>query len=190
MLHKVEAYRYRAATLVGGATELKSIRLLDITSFVSSAQNMIIKDVSLIYDLNAKYAFFEEENKLTVQIEFGLKSPDAKRIDAGNQGISVQAVYELTYKFKIEPPPPELREIFFESFASIGAVYVLWPFWRELVSSLTQRLGVDPIILPVIQFKPDEKTAETPQRPNKKRAAKNKQAEPRVIAKRRRKDQD
>jgi hypothetical protein len=177
--------------MVGGATELISIRLLDITSFVSGTQNLIVENDSMIYDLNAESSFFEKESKLVIQIKFGLKSPDAKRIGAGNQGISVQAAYELTYKFKIEPPPPELREILFESFANIGAVYVLWPFWRELVFSLTQRFGINAIVLPLIQFQPDsEKIAEAPQRLKKKQTAKSRETEPIGIAKRKRKDQN
>jgi hypothetical protein len=176
LVHRVDPDRYRAATLVGRATELESLRLAEVHSFSATGQNSAIENDSLIFDVNGEYSFIEKENKLIVRINCGLNPPKPKRTNKKNQGFGIQAVYELAYRFtKVGPPPPELRNLFFESFANIGAVYVLWPFWRELVFSFTQRFGIDPIILPTIQFQPDAEKKAIPKKTLKQTSAKNKQ---------------
>lgn len=169
MLHKVDSERFRAASVVGGATELQTIRLLKLDSFVGNMDGSGVQDGTLVYDLSANHSFVEEQRKLIVQIKFGLKSLGAKQTSAGSRGICVKATYESTYEFKVDPPPPDSRDFFFEGFAIVSGVHHLWPFWRELVFSLTQKFGIEPIVLPLIKFQPETKEiAEAPKKPKKK----------------------
>jgi hypothetical protein len=164
--------RLRAASTVGRATELQAIRLLKIDSFVGGASELAIQSDTLVYEWVARYNFVEEGSRLMVQIELGLKSLGAKQSKAGDQGVGIRATYELAYEFKCPPPPHDLRDFFFEGFANISAVHHVWPFWRELVFSLSQRFGIDAIVLPLIKFQPEAaEAAETPKKPKKKAAA-------------------
>jgi len=169
MLHKVDPKRFHAASVVSGATELQTIRLLKLNSFVGDVHDSTVQGDTLVFGWDAKYSFVEEQRRLIIKAEFRLKSPDAKQTDAGSQGIEVQATYESTYEFKVDPPPPELRDFFFDGFASVSAIHHLWPFWRELVFSLVQKFGIEPIVLPMIKFLPDAVEAtEASKKPPKK----------------------
>jgi len=163
---------FKAASAVGRVTELQTIRLLKLDSFVGDLHDQTNQDGTLAHNLSAKHFFAEEQGMLIVQIEFDLKFQDSKLASTGSQGIGIRATYELTYdlthEFSDDPPPPQLRDFLFRSFAGVSAVHHLWPYWRELVYSLTQRFGVDPIVLPLIKFE-SETTEGTPlQKPPKK----------------------
>ena len=156
---------------------MQTIRLLSLDSFIGDAPSSVLHDDALVYDLGTKHSFAEDQKRLTVQVGFGLKSQDAKQTKAGNRGFCVRATYEATYDFKTDPPPPEMRDFFFEGFAGISAVHHLWPFWRELIHSLTQRFGMDPIAMPLIKFVPETKpgakeVTRTPQKPAKQLSSK------------------
>lgn len=45
-----------------------------------------------------------------------------------------------------------------EEFASLQAVLLLWPYARELISALSVRMGLPPLLLPVLQIPIPAKT--------------------------------
>jgi len=159
MLLKVDPKKFAAASAVSGATELEKIRLLTLNSCFRDIPESAIQQNSIAYGWDTKHSFAEDQKRLTILVKFALRSTDTAQTDATNPVIDIQATYESTYEFKIDPPPTDSRDIFFEGFASVGTVQHLWPFFRELVFSLTQKFGIEPEILPLIKFLPDTKDA-------------------------------
>jgi len=155
MLHKVDPKKFAAASAVSGATELEKIRLLTLNSCFRNIPESAIQQNSIAYGWDTKHSFAEDQNRLMIQVKFTLRSTNTAKTDATNPVIDIQATYETTYEFKIDPPPPDQRDFFFEGFAFVSAVFHLWPYWRELVFSLYQKFGIEPEILPLIKFLPD-----------------------------------
>ena len=46
----------------------------------------------------------------------------------------------------------ELGPELWEKFAQFQAVFLFWPYVRELISSITNRMGLPPFILPLLQI--------------------------------------
>lgn len=64
--------------------------------------------------------------------------------------LSTEADFELRYRIPASKGPfadPEL-----ESFAEVNGLLHVWPYWRELVSSMASRAGLTPVTLPVLRF--------------------------------------
>ena len=159
MLHKVDPKKFVAASAVSGAAELEKIRLLALNSCFRDIPESAIQQNSIAYGWDTKHIFAEDQNRLTIQVEFTLRSTDTAQTDVTNPTIEIQATYESAYELKVDPPPLDLRDSFFEGFASVGAVQHLWPFWRELVILLTQKFGIEAIVLPLIKFLPNSEEA-------------------------------
>lgn len=66
--------------------------------------------------------------------------------------------YLLQYKLNGEEPPSEKDII---EFSAVNGSYHAWPFVRELIFSLTARMGFAPFTLPVLSFHPKAKPRET-----------------------------
>lgn len=58
---------------------------------------------------------------------------------------SFHLVYELPSELK-----PDRSEIL--AFAQTNAVYNAWPYWREFVQSMTSRMNVPPLTLPLLRI--------------------------------------
>lgn len=153
MLLEVPKPRFDAASRVGGVVELEGILLKETHSFAASELGTISME-SLVHDLNSSYQYMEETNAIRVLVKLGTRSEDADLESEEKLGFSIQARFELLYKLKIDPPPAEVRDFFFESFSSITAVFNVWPYWRELNDSVSRRLGLPHIAIPLIKFVP------------------------------------
>lgn len=60
----------------------------------------------------------------------------------------IEAVFRVVYRIKKEPFEIEPGQI--EQFGRLVACANVWPFWRELVQSITSRMNLPPLTLPLI----------------------------------------
>ncbi len=82
---------------------------------------------------------------MSLSIPFSLKAYDGE--EAATQPPDV----EITCRFVVLYRVPSFDGITNDSlhaFARTSGVFSVWPYWRELVQSLSLRLSVPPIILP------------------------------------------
>jgi preprotein translocase subunit SecB len=63
--------------------------------------------------------------------------------------LSISAAYRATYSVASESPAIKDEEI--GAFAEFNVPYNVWPYWRELVQSLTVRMGLPPLTLPLLK---------------------------------------
>jgi len=94
------------------------------------------------------------ELAVTVDFKFHVQRQDE---DAPSDVILLEAGYLLVYALN---PEAELEEECFDQFAEVNGPYNAWPYWRELVQSVTGRLGLPGFVLPV--FRPAKKELEAP----------------------------
>jgi preprotein translocase subunit SecB len=59
-----------------------------------------------------------------------------------------------------------------EVFCSMNSLYNVWSFWREYIQNICNRMGIPPVTLPLLKFKPrkpKEKDQEQPKEPTDKK---------------------
>lgn len=79
---------------------------------------------------------------------------DVRVVHEGSQRkpfVQVRGVFELRYNLNsgIKADRANLA-----SFARVNSVFNAWPYFRELVQSMTVRMGLPPIYLPLFKFMP------------------------------------
>lgn len=62
--------------------------------------------------------------------------------------VDIEAMFELTYSLQ-ETDGISERDL--EHFAFLNATFNAWPYWRELVQSLTVKAGLPPLVVPVFR---------------------------------------
>lgn len=63
--------------------------------------------------------------------------------------LSLLAAFDLLYDL---PKAKDFAAADLSRFANVNGVYNAWPYWRELVQSITVRMGLPPIVLPVFRI--------------------------------------
>jgi hypothetical protein len=62
---------------------------------------------------------------------------------------SLAATYVLAYTLK---EPAEITPLAVQAFAELNGPYNAWPYWRELVHTVTGRVGLATIVIPVFKL--------------------------------------
>jgi hypothetical protein len=126
---------------------LKHIRLLDLTSHLEIHGGKVPVQASIQYSLGVGAS---ADGNVHVNASLDL---DGRPVEEGENSsvvkisISYQLVYEIIDGSKVED--------FSEHGAVIGTagMFVVWPYIRELVQSLTARMSIPPLILPTFSVK-------------------------------------
>ena len=172
MLLKVPKDRLSSASRVGHVVDLDSISIVEGHFFTASKPESISTD-SLVFEMKPTHFFDEKNKKISVRVNLGIKSKDAANSKSVRVGFEIRATFDLLYSLKVEPPPKDARDFFFESFASLSSLHHVWPYWREFVDSSIRRMGLPYFQTPLIQFKqedvaPKEKPKKTIAKPPSK----------------------
>lgn len=87
--------------------------------------------------------------------------------------VLIEATFLLTYAITNEGPTKSEAE----AFASATATYNVWPYWREFVQSMTTRMGLPGITIPIFHLysivegnKTSESSKSSPSRKKSKRS--------------------
>jgi hypothetical protein len=94
---------------------------------------------------------------IMVQISFSLVGADAEKGD----GLRVEAMFGLMY---LTRSPDAVSPEVLAAFSQTVGVQNVWPYWREFVQSMTGRMGLPPLRMPLLNpaqltFTPDQKPA-------------------------------
>jgi preprotein translocase subunit SecB len=85
------------------------------------------------------------ELAVTVEFKFHVQG---KGEEAPDEILSLEASYLLTYSLN---PAATIEESCFGHFAEVNGPYNAWPYWRELVQSVTGRVGLPGFVVPVFR---------------------------------------
>jgi|SRR5665648_48136 len=96
---------------------------------------------SFSFNLSPNFTLTERtEDKLTATAEFNLEVEDGNNIEV----FSINAKFTLRYTFSKEV---ELNEEIEERFLKSNVPLNSWPYGRELISSLTTRMGYPSLVI-------------------------------------------
>lgn len=125
---------------------LHGLELLDIY-LQSCSCNLKVANLSLVKGLSAevkdKATYEVQDDSITVTHTFNLMG---KQEGAKDYLFKISAAFDVLYK-STEP----FNNDFFEVFKRTSLVLNTWPFFREFAQSLTQRMGIPPVTLPLVK---------------------------------------
>lgn len=77
---------------------------------------------------------------------------------ASKPTLSLNATYLALYEL---PSATQRDERALQYFAQLNGTYNIWPYWRELVQTVTGRVGLTSYVVPVLRLAPTELPEET-----------------------------
>jgi len=133
--HRIEPQEY---SRVLGTLELGEISI-DKGSFNITREHF---DGSLTLDIKDNCDFIETDDGIEVTVSYTLLG----KSNAKKTAIRIKADFLLTYA-----TPETITEDFFEVFQNVSLPFIIWPFFREYVYSITSRMYIPPLTLPQIR---------------------------------------
>ncbi|WP_267096226.1 hypothetical protein [Xanthomonas sacchari] len=107
-------------------------------------------DIDLQYRTSFRRRLRKDESSVAelavvVEFKFNVKSKDG---ESPADVISLEAGYLLVYILKDDSI---LEDECFKHFSEVNGPYNAWPYWRELVQSVTGRVGLPGFVVPVFR---------------------------------------
>ncbi len=123
---------------------LDKIELLDLNLIKTDAS--CDKSIVTGSKINVKTKFNSEykvlDENITVICNYNLKATTANNKTLLNINAKYEIVFNNTAGF---------NDDFFEIYSEISLPVILWPFFRELVYSISSRMNIHPLVLPMIK---------------------------------------
>jgi len=156
--------RIQAAQKLIAAAEIESIRLLEArVAHVAQIKRAAAEQLSVpqrrlaINVSRSGSAELEQKTAVHAIVRFTLEAREAGKKEA-KPAFRVAASFELVYKIPpdLDPSRQELR-----AFAETNAVFNAWPYWREFAQSMTARMNLPPLTLPLFRIAPRSSERQT-----------------------------
>jgi hypothetical protein len=144
------------AALVARQVQIRSVglRSAQLTSDVDPLTPP--EELRLDQKYRARYEMPEgKANQIHVYVDFQFTAFDSASEEGDAEVVRLESTYLLVYELEGSEDVPEDA---FEHFATLNGTYNAWPYWRELVQTVTGRVGLSPIVVPV--FRPTARTLE------------------------------
>ena len=110
---------------------------IDRESYLKASKNSLIEKIEI--SMNAKYknskGQFKIENDLKIVIKFKNK-----------QALKIETVFVLIFSSIIK-----MTDGYFEIYKDTSLPLNVWPFFREQVFSLTSKMNIPPLTLPLVK---------------------------------------
>lgn len=110
--------------------------------------------VDLSHQVKKSVVLLDTENRkqlLRIYISFGVKWKEEQYSDEVLSQIAVEYILEYALK-------KELSQDCVNEFALKNSMFHVWPYWREYLGSLCDRLNLPKITLPTVQLKHHSRT--------------------------------
>ncbi len=130
------------------AVQIEDIRLIEASVRTRIRSPEDVGEVELVIDTSASIKEHKKGSSFVV-----LATIDAKLLphkSPENAAISIKAAFELQYTL---PPKFSVSRRDLDTFARINGVFNAWPYWREFVESMTSRMHLPPLVLPVFRVR-------------------------------------
>jgi preprotein translocase subunit SecB len=115
---------------------INSINLVATNAIFDEAKGPLPDDADV--SVNHRYRVDSESNAIVVEIDFKMES---------GKCLAIMVTYQIEYRAK---SLEGLEDKHFKAFAQFNGMYNLWPYIREYVQSLVGKMGLPPIVLPVM----------------------------------------
>jgi preprotein translocase subunit SecB len=122
--------------------EVRDIRVTGLTCALKSLPESSQVAVTLGNKVEAAQL---EDNVLVVRVHYSIT---AKVQEAATDFMAMSVTFQLTYEGE---KLNEIDEEKWTSFADVNAVFNSWAYLRELVQSISSRMGIPPLMLPLLK---------------------------------------
>lgn len=134
------------AAQVAAVVQLKDIRLERCVCRCEASADNLPSEVAHTYSASQT---IDSECHLTARIAFNLAVSHGGS-DGATAPIQIEAVFVVLYGL---PKDHAFSESHAMAFADRNAVFNAWPYWREFVQSMTVRMGLPALTLPVFRIR-------------------------------------
>lgn len=146
-----------SAVKVADRVDLQSVKLLEC----DCRQQPISPKGKKAFDIEeaARFEINQEENIIGVFIQFALNAfGEGVEHKKENSFLNIRTTFLLLYKIN---SMEGLDDTAFRSFAELNGTYNAWPYWREFVQSITSRMELPTLTIPVFRISslPSKKVA-------------------------------
>ncbi|MDQ6768959.1 MAG: hypothetical protein M3Z54_03110 [Gemmatimonadota bacterium] len=136
------------AVAVAKGVEIQHVSLQAATLRTQIDPLELPEEVVLSQSHRTRYELPEKHpGKIFVTVEFdcnGAGGPPS----GDTQRLKLSAIYLLIYS---HPDLTSLPAESLEAFARLNGVYNAWPYWRELIQTVSGRIGLGPLVVPVFR---------------------------------------
>lgn len=128
---------------------MRDIRLVRISAALKAVpQPQSQTVVDLKHDVKTERA--NDGNVFVARVQFKLKVSTAEE---SGEFMGIDSVFQLWYEVD---EPETVNDDELAAFAEINAVHTAWPYLRELVHSVTGRMGLQPMTVPLLKIRREE----------------------------------
>ncbi len=123
---------------------LEGLELIDIVLSSIKAEikhDMLSEGMKISIKDSAEYELTEND-EFVVKDRYVLTAKNTKNKTA----LKIEAVYVLVFETKLK-----ITDDFFEIYKETSLPLNVWPFFRELVNSITGRMNIPPLTLPLLK---------------------------------------
>jgi preprotein translocase subunit SecB len=148
----------QAAKSIATTIEFVNIHLAELSCKVEGNPSALKpEETEIAIAQEAAYLFDEPTKTLAVRFAIHVtgtamvKKPKGKKaaVREPKNLVRIDPVFVLEYRLNGDVPPENERDLRFGAFARLNGTLNAWPFARETVASLFQRMGLPPFHLPV-----------------------------------------
>ena len=118
--------------------ELQSLYLKKLDSFISHDQ--ISEGMSIVIKDNSTFSNTDEGFNVESRYTLNAKNQQKKIV------IKIDCIYGIIFKSS-----KNITDSFFEIYKDMSLPLNVWPFFREMVNSITSRMNIPPLTLPLIK---------------------------------------
>ncbi len=162
MLAEAENLDMKAVARVAQKATLQEIYLVD-AKVNRDPRVMPTETLTVKYKYSSKI-LPSEKDTVPILCKFGVAAFSKKAPD--NIVMNIEASFCISYVLK---PLSDFNSNDIEHFSKINPIYNLWSYWREFVQSITTRMGLSVLTIPLLHVTPKK-----PAKEQTKRAAKGK----------------
>jgi preprotein translocase subunit SecB len=130
---------------VASKVQIKKIRLLNTKADCDLSE--ISEGLRVNFGFDSEVSLNETEKTITVKSTFQTFAHKGEEADINKAPIRIQGEFELEYSID---SLDQIKQENINAFGQMNGIHNAWPYWREYVQSMTVRMGLPPLTLPVI----------------------------------------
>jgi len=160
---------YQLASAIARYVELDDVHLIDVKASLLVAKAEMLQLSVLELELGRSMACSMQKDTQVISVEAKLKADIHNQNDGRAKPLlSINCTYVLNYKFmaKGAPEGAELQR-YLDAFARVNGVFNIWPYFRELIQSLSARMSLPPIVVPVYRVSKEQEAPSSVTEPSK-----------------------
>lgn len=128
--------------------EIEDVRLVEVNAETKVRSPADSGAVDLL--VNRTAAISEHQDKETFFVVAKMRTQLVPEQAQEEPLVSIETSFEIRYRlpegFHVDPDT-------LSTFAETNGVYNAWPYWREFVQSMFARMGLPPVVLPVLRVR-------------------------------------